>query len=729
MSDIQTPDGLHSAEGSIDTGSAKSTTEINVAPTDVNQAVAFLENMHPNGPWVLTSIIPGGRVTTSTFFAEETSAMKDWIELRTGLENLYWQVNWSGDKRLHKKAKKEDIVEGRFLHVDVDPITNPVESLADQREKILTKLKAFKPSPSSISDSGNGYQAFWRLEKPCSPEEVEPHNKWIAEQCGGDFCHNLDRIMRLPGTINIPNKKKRDEGRIEVSTGIVWQSDATYRLDEFGRVEEEEEEKKPSKISFKRLNADEINALPKEVGVIAVRMTNALGEPYEDRSDGVFAMCCAAVRAGLPKKKIVALLLDPELAVSGHVLDQKSPKQYAIRQAERAAAAVAAEAGQWQTDDKGRRLGNLHNMRIALAELGLKVWWDEHADQTWCGEDLLTDRIERELRLVKFVGLRLKYNQSNSDDMLSQIAYENRRHPLREKLLNLQWDGKPRIESFFVDYAKADDTDYTRTVTRLWFLAGAQRVLYPGCKFDQLVILESAQGGNKSSALEKLAFGPKWFTDNLPLNGDSKIAIEQTQGKWICEVADMQGKSGDDNKLKAFLSRNHDRARLAYGRRSEDHAREWIAIGTTNDHAYLKDSTGNRRFWPIRVGVIDLGFDPEQLWAEAVARRGESIRMPSNLWELAAEQQDLRRNMDPWLETIANRIKHEDSCIRMEDIWFTLGIEVAKRDTRGRQRIGKIMAELGYTYKQKKQNGDRSGCYEKGRGTNADLLLPDEPPF
>src|SRR5262249_6916252 len=135
------------------------------------------------------------------------------------------------------------------------------------------------------------------------------------------------------------------------------------------------------------------------------------------------------------------------------------------------------------------------------------------------------------------------------------------------------------------------------------------------------------------------------FSDDLPLNADSKKTIEQLRGRWIVEAAEMSGmRRTDVEHLKAMLSRQIDRARLAYGRITTEYHRQAIVVGTTNDAIYLKDVTGNRRFWPVkttRFDVTKLTQDRDQLWAEAAAReaRGESIRLDAGLWTDAAQQQ------------------------------------------------------------------------------------------
>jgi predicted P-loop ATPase len=188
--------------------------------------------------------------------------------------------------------------------------------------------------------------------------------------------------------------------------------------------------------------------------------------------------------------------------------------------------------------------------------------------------------------------------------------------------------------------------------------AAVRRVRKPGCKFDQIPVWEGSEGSNKSTAIAVLA-GEGNFSDQTILTSSDKEQQELLRGVWIYEIADLAGmKRSEVEKVKAFASRSHDRARPAYGRRRIDAPRRGILIGTTNDDEYLKSETGNRRFWPITTGTIDieaLRRDRDQLWAEAAAveEQGGSLVLPRELWAEAAAVQDDRRQHDPWDDALA----------------------------------------------------------------------------
>lgn len=230
------------------------------------------------------------------------------------------------------------------------------------------------------------------------------------------------------------------------------------------------------------------------------------------------------------------------------------------------------------------------------------------------------------------------------------IAFENNSfHPIKEYLDSLLWDGKERINTLFIDYLGAEDNSYVRTVTRKIIVAAVARIFVPGIKFDNMPVLSGPQGLGKSTIIKKL--GKEWYSDSLTtVNG--KEAYEQLQGVWILEMGEMMAtKKADIEAVKHFLSKTEDIYRVAYGRRTSRFPRQSVFIGTTNDREFLRDRTGNRRFWPIDVAVKpntksvfnDLTeYEVNQIWAEAVElfKSGEKLYLSGEEEKEAKKQQE-----------------------------------------------------------------------------------------
>lgn len=235
-----------------------------------------------------------------------------------------------------------------------------------------------------------------------------------------------------------------------------------------------------------------------------------------------------------------------------------------------------------------------------------------------------------------------------------------------------------------------------------------------------MLILESAQGKNKSTALAILARKEEWFSDDLPLQQDTQRQIERMAGRWIIEAAELKGmRKGEVEHLKAFLSRRIDRARLAYGRLPVEVPRQCVIIGTDNSGQYLRDGTGNRRYWPVEVKKFDIDSlerDVDQLWAEAAAREaaGESIRLDPALWESAGKEQEARQIEDPFVDQLREVLKNEDGKIKSTDVFQALGIQAERRTQEHNARVGAAMRELGFERKKIRFDGDSVWGYQRG---------------
>jgi len=244
------------------------------------------------------------------------------------------------------------------------------------------------------------------------------------------------------------------------------------------------------------------------------------------------------------------------------------------------------------------------------------------------------------------------------------VARDIRIHPVRAYLQSLIWDGTPRLERWTSRYLGAAPTELTHAMGGLWMISAVARIFRPGVKADHMLILEGEQGARKSTALKILA-GEEWFTDELPDLGSKDAAIHM-QGVWIVEIAELDAIGrAEVSRIKAFLTRTTDRFRPPYGRHTVEIKRQCVFAGTVNPDTYLRDETGNRRFWPIRCGEIDvagLARDRDQLWAEAVHRfKSGAIWWleDKDLLKAARNEQDKRFQSDAWDGLIEHWLTHE----------------------------------------------------------------------
>lgn len=219
-------------------------------------------------------------------------------------------------------------------------------------------------------------------------------------------------------------------------------------------------------------------------------------------------------------------------------------------------------------------------------------------------------------------GYGLRLQEKDLKNAIDLAAERQQFHPVRDYLLGLEWDGKKRMDTVFVNYLGATDNAYHREVCRLTMLAAVTRVFEPGHKFDYMPILEGAQGKRKSKFVETLA--KSWFREMGDFDDRNK-SIECMTGAWILEFGELhQFNRSDINRIKAFLSNTGETTRLAYEQNPKTFLRQCIFIGTTNESEYLRDNTGNRRFWPVyctaeSINIEKLERNIDQIWAEAVA--------------------------------------------------------------------------------------------------------------
>ena len=323
------------------------------------------------------------------------------------------------------------------------------------------------------------------------------------------------------------------------------------------------------------------------------------------------------------------------------------------------------------------------------------------------------------------------------DAAIQSVAFERRFDSLEERFERLEeWDGRERVERFFCRFLGAEDSEYTRAASRLFFLGAVARVYQPGVKFDYMPVLVGPQGIGKSALCRALALEDAWFSDDLKGIG-TKEASEGLRGKFIVEVSEfdaMRNRNATIDAVKGFITRSVDSYRPPYGKTTQDFPRRCVLIGTTNDRSFLVDTTGNRRFLPILCGgdpiraIFDRGTVPyiEKTWAEARALYQSDptapLTLPSSVVRDACRIQEETVEDDPWIGMIGEWLETRTGrvCamqIALECLEFDRSIKPPNRaDTR---RIHSIMQNsFADTWrrlpsKQKVAGFGAQRCYER----------------
>lgn len=759
-------------------------------------ALDALRALLPGIPWHLVAIHPDTNEVQGGCVTEET--LGRWLEAHAGF-GVYYHVAPLRRAPRRGKANKTDLAVVAYLHADIDPEPLPAvgaptpdeqaKQLMRERARIralLEKPPAGVPLPTAIIDSGGGYQGLWALREPVDVRtgtaawpmlgEVERHTRWLARQLGADpSTWNVDRILRLPGTCNWPNAKKRAAGRAPAMAELVAFDPARlYELGDFGQAEPEAAAERAEVGAVAAVES--LDALrPYGVPAGTLDMIEAGPPAGADPSAARWAVLLELARADVPPELAAGVLVGWPIGwreSKGRQITQREAQRDAARayghvaaelanlpplpdaevheravtasaaagehggagnQAAGAPAAVPAGSGDddearahLSRDDNGKPYSTQRNIRIAIRKLDVTLAHNLFTgDYEVHGLDGYGPRLDDPaiehlwLRVDAAFGFRpaLQFFLSVIEDAARRAPH----HPVRDYLAELEWDGTPRIGSWLVRYGHADDTPYVRAVGELMLTAAVRRVRQPGCKFDEVVVLESEQGLGKSTAIRLLAVRDEWFTDALSISDTRKEVLELLLGKWIVELPEMSGmRKSEVEHMKAFASRQTDRARLAYARRATDRERQCVFVGSTNESEYMRDPTGARRMWPVRIpqsfDLEGLRRDRDQLWAEAAQREaaGASIRLPRELWAAAAEQQDQRRTIDPWHDVLSELLEDLTGTLSTDGAWDLIGEPLHRRTTESAKRLRQIMESLGWEHTRERAGGAKVRAWRRG---------------
>ena len=397
---------------------------------------------------------------------------------------------------------------------------------------------------------------------------------------------------------------------------------------------------------------------------------------------------------------------------------------------------------QFQLGAQQQILSTMENAARGLRGLGIECSYDEFHHRYYlrraCGK---VERLSDDLVLLLRVEINSRYGKDFGPvhilDAIMALGLLHGFNPVVDMLRGAEalWDGVARLDRLGPDYFHTEDSELARACFRKVMLAAVRRARRPGCKFDQILVLESPEGWDKSTAWAVLA-GAENFSDADILGKDARAVQEELADIWIHEIADLSGLSrADVEHVKAFASRTNDRARPAYGRVLIDQPRQSIEVGTTNSDSYLLSTTGNRRFWPFklhdRIDTAALRRDRLQLWGEAAAAEsaGETLVLDRGLWDAAGEEQEKRRAVDPWEDELGNLVGMTGvapvGCERIED-WnggqfisnlsvheYLAGYRRQTFHSGSGRKIAEIMKRLGWERCSRKLDGATVRGYKR----------------
>lgn len=367
------------------------------------------------------------------------------------------------------------------------------------------------------------------------------------------------------------------------------------------------------------------------------------------------------------------------------------------------------ELGAWRhhldMGDKGpkRTLSNLMVHLRWLPELGSNIRFNELTGVAdWRGVQIE----DAQLVDIQMIVESANFQPRDGDlrKAVARLALNNAYHPIRDYLDGLKWDGKPRLDAMLPSLFGTPSTEYERTVGSKWMIGAVARVYEPGCKMDNMLVLEGPQGIGKSTGLATL-FGQQYVGVMISDLKDHKKFMEQVAGKWVMEFAELAAvKKENMEHVKAIITLQDDESRMAYGQVRADRPRRCVLAATVNpraDMGYLSDPTGNRRFWPVactKINMPGLTSHRDQLWAEATHRyrQREQWWLDEKQTLVAAAEQAERVAVDPWADILSERLVPGQRYTSVEIAAQFLLVTTDRIDQNVKKRISEVMTGLGW---------------------------------
>jgi predicted P-loop ATPase len=383
------------------------------------------------------------------------------------------------------------------------------------------------------------------------------------------------------------------------------------------------------------------------------------------------------------------------------------------------------------TDDRDRPIAEHANVLIALRNepgMAFAVSFNEMSQRSlamtaWpiapgAGEgaetphEITDDDISRLQEWLQHSGLP-RIGRETVRDGIEEYARERRIHPLRDKLTAIEWDGVPRVGTWLHACLGCPDDDYHVQIGTCFLISMVARIIEPGCKVDYMMVLEGPQGEEKSKFCQALAGGDEYFSEHLPRIDSDPIRLSMhLRGKWLIEVSELAAfLKADPEAMKHFTSRRHEQYTPKYGRSEVIEPRQCVFIGTTNEDDYIRDVTGGRRYWPVKVVRVDIAALEgmrDQLFAEAHQLYREGVHWwPEREFEkqVIAPVQDGRQWHDAWAERVEPLVSAR-SQITISELAQLLGLDTNRLDRMAQRRLADILRSLGWR-KVRSTNGAR----------------------
>ena len=660
-----------------------------------------------------------------------------------------------------------EIEKYRWLLIDLDP-DRPKDISSSDEEKALAyqkaqEIKAFLVEKGFFEpvfcDSGNGYHLLFRIDIENSKESSNLlrdflntlSEKFSDSQVKVDRkVFNAARIVKYYGSTARKGKDDEANGRPHRVSGFVcFPDDAESKVNPKELIESLVEQKpKKEKGNFSGSQTESIDAVREFLDEYDIAYRE------EDKQDGFYFYledgcvfnpdhkgkdaCVIVNQDGMRIYKCFhdscegnhwkdfVKLFDPEYktfeerkAEDANILQDMFGGEESELELPMERPQAEYRLVEVQRNEKGKVLPTIENyLNILREDRELKdlFGFNELSQMTQnkrTGKDWRdSDDAKIMLYIEKMYGINKKEAFTQAKSIREeQMAF----NPVKDILDALVWDGQPRLETSFINYLGAEDSEYTRFLAKMIFVAAVKRAYEPGCKFDNMVVLVGPQGCGKSTFCERMALKEEFFTDSIRGVG-SKEAIEQLLGSWVVEWGEMSAmrRAKDAETLKLFLAQKVDKFRNAYGKYTLRVPRRCIFIGTSNDtEGLLTDRTGNRRFFPIEVSsgrkslvskTVRAEF--EQIYAEAkeLYKKGFKLYVPEKLYTVVSQKQEDFLVEDPRESTIVKWIETQEGlkkvCTKM--VWReALGLRVEDMKQKDSIELGKIFNRIPFLKKMK----------------------------